>query len=944
MASIAGSLSFASPLILAALAALPAIWLILRATPPRPRRATFPAFELLKRLEDRERTPARTPLILLLLRLLVATLAIVALAGPILNAPSVEADDRRPILVVVDDGWTAAAAWRLRRNALSAIVEEARSGRRALALLTTSPAAEGSTEPIAVMDPNSFDDAAAALEPKALLPDYAGASARAQASTRPNGGYDVRWLSDGLDHPNASDLAEALAALGELTTLQDGSAPALYLAGRQADEAEDVYTVARARNGERLDGEIVVTARNGRELARGAFTLGAADDAAEARVRLPLGLRNDIGAARIEGVAAAGAVRLADGRTRRALVGFLGDAGAVGDLLAGASYVRAAMAPYAEFFEGTAADLAASDASLIILDDVARLRDEDVLRLEEWVERGGVLLRFAGVNLAEAAQDNDAPLTPAPLRGGGRAFGGALTWETPQPLTAFSENGPFADMPVPDDVLIRRQVLAAPGGVTTERTWASLEDSTPLVTGVRRGAGAIVLFHVTATPEWSDLPLSGAFVDMLRRVAFLSTAMPEASDAGAGDDAKRFQPVRRLDGFGALAPAPNDAPGVTLAAAAAGPSIDAPPGLYGDAAAPIAINAATEGLTLRARAPSLGRTAPYSETPPRRLAGPLLIAALCLFALDAIAALAYAGRLPRFARRPAAAAFLGVASIAIVTRASDAAAQQAADEATEQTATSPPPFDGPIASGTMDAAIETRFAYVSTGDSTVDRLSLYGLSALSQELTRRTAVEPAGPQEVDLERDELSVYPIIYWPIVAGMSAPSDDALANLELFMRFGGLVIFDTRDDERAVGGTLTPERAALRELLRRIDAPPLRPLTNDHVLTRSFYLLSDLAGRAGDGTVWVAEGAGDNDGVTPIVIGGRDWAGAWARDDANVPVRRMPSVSAGRGCAVRPAVPPRECAYRAGVNMAMVALTGNYKSDQVHTPTLLERLGPR
>jgi hypothetical protein len=35
-------------------------------------------------------------------------------------------------------------------------------------------------------------------------------------------------------------------------------------------------------------------------------------------------------------------------------------------------------------------------------------------------------------------------------------------------------------------------------------------------------------------------------------------------------------------------------------------------------------------------------------------------------------------------------------------------------------------------------------------------------------------------------------------------------------------------------------------------------------------------------------------------------------------------------------------RDWAFRAGVNIVMYALTGNYKADLVHMPALLERLG--
>ena len=71
---------------------------------------------------------------------------------------------------------------------------------------------------------------------------------------------------------------------------------------------------------------------------------------------------------------------------------------------------------------------------------------------------------------------------------------------------------------------------------------------------------------------------------------------------------------------------------------------------------------------------------------------------------------------------------------------------------------------------------------------------------------------------------------------------------------------------------------------------------------------------------------------DGVSPILITGNDFAGAWATDRSGNPLL--------------PTVPPderqRDMAFRVGVNIVMYMLTGNYKSDQVHIPALLERLG--
>ncbi len=119
----------------------------------------------------------------------------------------------------------------------------------------------------------------------------------------------------------------------------------------------------------------------------------------------------------------------------------------------------------------------------------------------------------------------------------------------------------------------------------------------------------------------------------------------------------------------------------------------------------------------------------------------------------------------------------------------------------------------------------------------------------------------------------------------------------------------------------------------MLQGVDIPPLVPVPPDHVLTKAFYLMPDFPGRYAGGTLWVEAGLGaDNDGVTSILIGSNDWAGAWAVDALGRPINVVVPGGARQ----------REMAYRFGVNLVMYALTGNYKADQVHVPFILERLG--
>lgn len=899
-----GALSFSAPLILAALAALPAIWLLLRATPPQPRRVRFPAFIILRDLKSAEETPDRTPWWLLLLRLLIAALVIIGLAGPVLNAPAATPGGG-PLVFVLDDSWAAAPGWRARQDALREGAEAAdRSGREIFLVRTTSVDSD-MTGPLTGEAARGVGEALRP-QPYRAMRSPAGLDALERALGERAGATEIRWLSDGLAGENDAEFARALDALGDLTVFIDRRTPQFALRALTPTAEGRAYRVERLGAEVDLNGEIVATARDGRELARAPFALAEGERRTDVPLDLPLAIRNDVAAVALSGAASAGAVQLADARDRRALVGFIAGAEAGGEaLLSGGYYVRRALEPYAAFLTDNLANLLSSDVSVIVLDDVGRLRARDADDLSAWVERGGVLIRFAGPNLADAAQDGEPALLPAPLRGGGRAFGGALTWETPQPLATLSPDGPFADLVAPDGVFIRQQVLARPGGETSQRSWASLADGTPLVTGRNLGAGAIALFHVPATPGWSDLPLSGLFVDMLRKLTFLSVLGPDRAEA---ETEARLAPLRVLDGFGRFErPAP-DLASVTAREAAMGPAPGRPPGFYGAPEAPLAINAVGPDDPFEPLAVSGVPVAPYAEAPPVRFAPPLFVAALILLLIDALATLFLAGRL-RFA----------AAALALVALA-------------PMDGTRAQPLDAPIDSKAREAAIATRLAYVQTGDPETDRLSEAGLAALSRELYRRTAVEPASPTPVDPETDDLSVYPMLYWPVVAGAAAPSETALANIENFMRFGGLILFDTRDDERAVAGVETPERAALRDILGQIDVPPLTPLAQDHVLTRSFYLLDDLPGRMRGNPVWVQSHGEANDGVTPLIIGGRDWAGAWATDSFGRPLRPIP----------RGGERTREMAYRAGINIVMVAYTGNYKSDQVHTPILLERLG--
>ena len=334
---------------------------------------------------------------------------------------------------------------------------------------------------------------------------------------------EIVWLSDGVDLGKGAAFVDGLKRIigsHPLTVVEGGIAIPHALAA--ADNAAGALTVKvlRAQTGSADNGIVNAIDLKGLPLGEAPFAFKSGDREAEAVIDLPVEIRNDVARLEIVGERSAGAVQLLDKRWRRRTVGIVsGSAADRSQPLIGATYyLSRALNPFADvrLAEGVAPAEAVTrfldqHLPMLILADVGNVA-EALDRLNKWIDNGGVLVRFAGPHLAAADDD----LVPVKLRRGGRILGGSLSWDKPQQLAGFSREGPFNGMPVPNDVTVTRQVLAEPDSQLTDRTWATLADGTPLVTAQRRGKGLLVLFHVTADTRWSDLPLSGAFVDMLQ--------------------------------------------------------------------------------------------------------------------------------------------------------------------------------------------------------------------------------------------------------------------------------------------------------------------------------------------------------------------------------------------------------------------------------------------
>ena len=887
--------SFLAPIALLGLLALPLVWLILRISPPSPKVLNFPPLRLFADINTEEETPAKTPLWLLLFRLLMIALISVALAQPILKKSANEA--QTPLLLIIDNSWLAAPYWTQITDEAETLLKTARRENLEVALALTNPEsvlpqfgpAQSALDRIKTLKPKPWIDSKITFD-------------NSIKSLNLNDKSSI-FLSSGF---MIEDILKSLSKVNSLTVFQPINLSELALPNITTEIPNGFETLWKRPSAGALpiDHTVIAYQSDNRVIARADLEFPAGGDTATARFEIPTQLRSRVSHLRLSGMNSAGTIYLLDDSWGRPLIGVLNGSGDTSSpLLSEPFYARTALDPYADIFDGNLSTLLDINPSLIVMSDSQRTEDD---RLIKYVEEGGVLVRFAGPKLAKKADE----LLPVALRGGGRALGGALSWETPQKLAPFESDSPFFGLDASDEITVSRQVMARPGIETDTRSWARLEDGSPIVTAGGRGDGLIVLFHVTAGPEWSNLALSGLYVDMLRRILPLAKnrVQPQSGEAQGDWVANRV-----LNGFGQF-----ESPEATVSVIADNaftkttPKPSTPPGLY------------TQGTRMRALQtnrdvdaikplfiPASAVSKPYGGTKLQTLAGLGLTIGAIGLALDAFFALLLSGRLRRIFSRSTPTFAALIFAVSVLSSPKDALAQNKA----------------------LESATGLHFAYIQTGNERTDRISQNGLESLGKQLDLRTTIDVLGVHGVKPSEDVLAFYPFLYWVVSRDTQAPDSMTITALNNYMGAGGTIIFDTRDaaDKAITGNAPHPGLARVTEAL---DVPRLTTIPTDHVLTKSFYLLQTFPGRYANGQVWVdaANNTGGRDGVSAVIIGGHDWASAWALDEDNRPLIETDNSLPRQ----------QEYAVRFGINIAMYALAGNYKSDQVHTAELVKRLG--
>ena len=869
---------FGSPWILAGLGILPLVWWLLKVTPPPPRQIFFPPLRFLRDLEQTARSSARTPWWLLWLRLMILTLIILGLSGPVIG-PDGQMSAESSLILVVDDGWSSASYWPEMKTVLQERLDLAKKQNRPLLFIPTARSL--SPLDLAFLPPHQVAQAVEGLEPKPWPIDRQTVAEGLSQLEIPEP-VDILWLSDGLEHPGTRELATVLQRLGPLEIMGPEAADWPYLLSGKRSGSHIQATIARLAS-HRETVRIQAKDAHGHLLIQESLTFDS--DQTQAEITLTLPPQQPIAFLNIANHQTAAAVFLLDPRWHRHLIALVdGCRQTEGQpLLRDDHYLSQALSPYATVLS---ADLEFSSEivpSAFILADLAPLSTEQQTRLDAWIRQGGILIRFAGPCLAQ----NPDPLLPVTLRSGERHLGGDFSWTRPAArLSPFPERSPFLGLKAVEEVHVTHQIFTEPSLDLEQKTWAYLEDGTPLITGERREKGYLILIHTTAGPEWSNLALSGLFVQILERLLSLGSGVNPAPPANP------LPPLMSLNGFGELRnPFDSAVPFRLTDPIVLGP--DTPPGYYGDQDFYYPVNLSahvSEVRPFQTLPAELAHTS-FQELSYFSLTPWLLILALVLSGVDGFVMV-----LRRFG-------WFVLAGVLI--------------------------HSPPLAAEPWKFSLKAHLAYVKT-EPHLDHLSQAGLTRLSALINRRTSLKIDSVIGIDPETDAIDFFPLLYWPVSPNASFLSEKSRSNINRYLSHGGMILFDTRDHR--LGNYLnTPEKQALKRLTQGLSIPPLQPIPKDHTLTKSFYLLSEFPGRHSGGLLWVSKTQEyQNDEVSAILIGANDWASAWATDPEG---KALFSVSPG-------GERQRELAYRVGINLLMYAMTGNYKSDQIHIEEILKR----
>jgi hypothetical protein len=885
-----GFLQIANAWALLPLLALPIIYLVSKLIPPKPKTIHFPALMFLKGLDAKSSNMQTAPLWVKILRIIAIFALVFGLSAPFISSSPVKIANDKKILIIIDDGWSNAARFEEIKSKATEIIKSyaplGTENTQFSVLISSAP----NNEQIIAQQSQDALDFIKKLEPKAYIPSHEANFAKIFAL---KDSFAIYYFSDGLKHNSSDEMLENLAkiAIGKFHI----DLPANKIAAlSEIKQNADGFAYQYKSIGRPKDIEVEFLSKDGEIFASSHGSNG------HGSVILPDNLSRRVAFAKIRGENTAGGTYILNATNLRPLIGIENLNQTEEPLISDKYYIKTAAKMLGDVVEGEIDRILPSRPNAIIIGDRSGFSPNDERTLLSYMRGGGTIIRFIGP--LALGKENDPIITGA-LAHAPKIMAGSFSWNNAQIAPSEAES-PLFGMETNNDARPRLVAVFESPPQNTE-IWARLQDKTPFISRKKIGEGQLVMIHTTASPAWSEIAFSATQIQFLRRI--LQTSQAQGIDANTRPPNAPMYGQTILNAYGEIGQIAPDAkpilPKDTL------PKIsnqEYNPGIYSGGGSILFLQAANQDLnlspinlqnirfeTMNNIQNNLFLLRPY-----------FLVFGFLALLLDSLIAIMGADIFNRF-KKPATTNIILLALIVLPFLPLQAKAQAINDD--------------------------MAMAYILTPDQRTNAKAKAGLEGLAQALNARTNVHSSRVVGIDPSKDELALYPIIYWLLPDNITPANLATNRALNAYMQNGGILFIDTK----GAGRDANNARALTQSALRGLVVPPLEQVPQGHVLGRSFYLLMGFPGRFANSKLWVANSASmnasANDGVSPIIIGDGDWAAAWAGGPHDT------AQAAIEGGDLR-----RETAFRVGINIYIYALTGQYKADQIHVPAILNRLG--
>ncbi len=900
MISILNNISFANPLALWAIGSLPLIYLVVKTFPPAPKSFNFSSLYLLKSISSDTITRSKCPIWLLIFRILLILVIIIYFSKPFINSSKLD-NKIENYFVFLDAGWSTASEWENYKDTLLEIMLEAKKLNKKFYLLRSNPDKERDST-IMFQSTNQLSDY---LNEQPPSPWQFNLDKTINKLDKTKFKKNTRYfyiLSDFDYYPNEKRISSIIKEkypnieiINLVSRIKVLDKPSII-----ADNIE--IKVKRLGNFFSEDQfYLKMVSKDGQVIYYKNYNFKKNDHTVIIREKFPLSLINRLEKIEIVDQNHAAGKFYFDDLNKKKIIGIVSEIIDYKEnpLLSSVYYIKKALGNENKIIINNLENLISANIDILILPDVGLIEEKLSIILKKWISNGGLLIRFSGPKLAKEYTNF---ITTEKTYKKIRFLGGQLSWEDEPIIESFPDNSIFRGLEIPDDIVIRKQLMLDFKGNQKYTVLGSLKDGTPLITSKEYDKGKIILFHFTANNDWSNIPITNLFVEMLYRTTLFNSIRKN-------DSLEEVKMKYFIDGFGKIQKPDKIIKikdGIKLQKSH--PSPKNIPGIYENDELSIALNLSGNLKYDQFVKESYKNTTEevFFKKSISDLSKIFLYLIIIFSIVDIIATLMIkinSNILKTFKKK------IGYLSMFFLLFC----------------------FIKNDNLKANDYFNETYLAYVKSANENKNKITKRGLNTLSEVLDRRTSISPRGVIEVDIEKDEIFYFPFLYWPIGKTLPDLSARTITKVKDYLFKGGIIFFDAYEI-KINNSSDSKNLKKMVSFLRKINSNELINIDKKHTLSKSFYLLNSFPGRWNKNLILTDKNDKRiNDGVSSIVLGFNDWASAWALDENNYPI--YPVVPGGEK--------QREFAYRVGVNITMYSLTGTYKNDQIHSKSILERL---